>query len=105
MLTEVGRLVAISSTDGAVQWAEYLGNSPNTKIIVRNMLEREIEADSAITQQIAAIADDTIYMINPATGLKGKEYFMTPLTEGSQRDFLLLSLGESRSQFILAISS
>lgn len=44
-------------------------------------------------------------MINPATGLKGKEYFMTPLTEGIERDFLLLSLGESRSQFILAISS
>jgi hypothetical protein len=106
MLTKVGRLVAVSATDGVVQWAEYLGTSPNQKIIVRTLLERELASDAAVTQQIVAISDDTIYTINPANGEKGMEYYLAPLTAGLKRDFLLVSVGgESKAQFVLAITN
>jgi len=43
MLTEAGKVVAISSVDGRVQWSEYLGGGSAQKILVRNMLERDIK--------------------------------------------------------------
>ena len=41
MLTDVGKLVALTSTDGKIQWSEYMGATAS-KIIVRNMLDRDI---------------------------------------------------------------
>lgn len=106
LLTDVGRLVALSATDGQVQWTEYLGSGAQ-KIIVRNMLEREIQekGEDTLTQQISAIVGDTIFMINPTNGQKVKEYFMAPVEQGQQRDFIIISLTQSRAQFILAITS
>ena len=51
MLSDAGRLVALSATDGQVQWAQYLGEG-SSKIIVRNMHEREIveRGEETVTQ-------------------------------------------------------
>lgn len=48
MLTDVGKLVAVSSIDGAVKWTEYL-HGQTSKIIVRNMMDKEIEEKGEFT--------------------------------------------------------
>lgn len=98
MLTEVGKLVAISSSDGSIQWTEYLGGS-SQKIIVRNMLDREIDSSvsSPQTQQIVSILSDAINLHNPLNGQLYKEYFLETLPSGATRDFIIISLTDSRA--------
>jgi glycerol-3-phosphate responsive antiterminator len=69
MLTDVGRLVALSATDGKVQWAEYFGGNVE-KVIVRNILDSEIKekGENTQTQQIAVILNDEIRFLDPKTG-------------------------------------
>lgn len=86
MLTEVGKLIAISSSDGAIQWTEYLGGE-SQKIIVRNMLESEGEG-----QQIVSILKSSVNLHNAADGKLFKEYPLEDLAEGSSRDFIMLSV-------------
>ena len=43
-LTDVGKIVSFSSIDGKVMWSNYFGEqSKPQKILIRNMMEREIE--------------------------------------------------------------
>ena len=101
MLTDVGRLVALSATDGKVQWAEYFGGNVE-KVIVRNILDSEIreKGENTQTQQVAVILQDEIRFLDPKTGLKHKEF---DLATGVKREFIIISMSNSGAQFILAV--
>jgi hypothetical protein len=75
MLTDVGKLVALTSTDGKIQWSEYMGGTAS-KIIVRNMLDRDINENGPLTQtkQIGVILHDEIKFLNPQTGKSQASY-------------------------------
>ena len=104
MLTDVGRLVALTSTDGHIQWSEYMGATAS-KIVVRNMLDRDINENGALTQtkQIGVILHDEIKFLNPQTGKSQASYDLSELPAGVHRDFILISLSKSGAQFILGI--
>jgi hypothetical protein len=91
MLTDVGKVIAISSTDGAVQWTEYLGGSAQ-KIIVRNLMDSEIEDNGkdTLTQELVAIFTDHISFLNPYTGSMMKSY--TPSAQSGSREFIIITL-------------
>ncbi len=43
-LTEVGKVLSVSSIDGSVLWSNYFaGSQKPEKVLIRNMLEREID--------------------------------------------------------------
>ncbi len=105
MLTDVGRLVALSSTDGRIHWSEYVGPTAS-KIIVRNMLDRDINEKGSETQtkQIGVILHDEIKLLNPKTGKSQASYDLSELPSGVHRDFILISLSKAGgAQFILGI--
>jgi hypothetical protein len=93
MLSDVGRLVALSATDGRVHWAEYFGGNVE-KVIVRNIHDSEIreKGENTQTQQIAVILHDEIRFLDPQTGQKQKEF---DLTTGVKREFIIISLAKS----------
>ena len=43
VLTEVNKVIAISSRDGSVIWSHYFGEGLPEKILVRKMYEKEID--------------------------------------------------------------
>ncbi len=52
-LTEVGKVISLSSINGKVLWSNYLGvEDKPQKILIRNMLDREIEQYSKNTDLI-----------------------------------------------------
>lgn len=97
MLTEVGKLIAISSSDGSIQWTEYLGGE-SEKIIVRNMLESEGEG-----QQIVSILRSSVNIHSAADGKLFKEYPLDAVPDGSSREFIMVSV--AGGQYVLAITS
>ena len=42
MLTNAGKLVAVSTMDGSIMWKQYFQEEVPYKILVRNMLEKEV---------------------------------------------------------------
>jgi len=42
MLTNAGKLVAVSTMDGSIMWKQYFQEEIPHKILVRNMLEKEV---------------------------------------------------------------
>jgi hypothetical protein len=105
LLTDVGRLIALSATDGKVQWAEYQGTTVQ-KVIVRNMLDREINEkgpEDTQTKQIGVIVHDEIKFLVPRTGKMQTSFDLAETAPGVHRDFIIISLSKSGAQFILAI--
>jgi hypothetical protein len=97
MLTDVGRLIALSSTDGKIQWAEYLGNSVQ-KIIVRNMLDREINEkgpQDTQTKQIGVILHDEIKFLDPVSRKTQSSHDLAETAPGVHRDFILITMSKS----------
>ena len=46
MLTEVGKVVAVSATDGQVLWSHYFGENIPSKILVRTFEDREFNGEN-----------------------------------------------------------
>eukprot|EP00347_Sterkiella_histriomuscorum_P017346 403349738 len=107
-LTEVGKLLALSSTNGKVLWSNYLGSSDNQrpqKVLIRNMLDREVEQhsnkDQIYNQQIVIIQKDKLSFLNPYTGQIDHSH---TLSNEKQKDYILIQL-KSNAQFVLQVTN
>jgi len=103
-LSNSGKIFGIQSRDGSLLWtSDYLGPNAPRSILLRNAYSRE---DKSMQTQIVAIKDDSMIFMSAATGRQLFDIDLTKdLKQGETFDrFMLVSLKETKSQLVLAIT-
>lgn len=103
-LSNSGKIFGIQSSDGSLLWtSDYLGPVAPQQILLRDAYSRE---DGTTQAQIVAIKQDSMAFLSASTG---RQLFNIDLTKDLKKDqkfdkFMLVSLKETKSQLVLAIS-
>lgn len=103
-LSNSGKIFGIQSRDGSLLWkSDYMGPSSPRSILLRNAYSRE---DQSMQTQIVAIKDDSMLFMSANTGRHLFNFDLTKdLKKGETFDrFMLVSLKETKSQLVLAIT-
>lgn len=96
-MTNAGKIITLSATNGEVIWKQNYGDEQPQKILILDLTEREMQ-DFKVDRQIAVISKEKVHLLNPFTGDVDREY---EVNNGDASEFIMVQMKETKTQFIL----